>query len=179
MSSLETAAAVAAVMSAFFTGSEMAKQIMKWNRKPKGEKAIKEKMLQESLLAGEHQIGQMFSDGYEQTGRRFRVGDDTATERLLDILATIQTDIIRSLQIALQHEKAELDVTKLQEFAILFRRDATNTLEQLLQRISESATEDSPDPSPTEHSHGRYSVDSVRSFMTTYGSMSSQFIPSA
>jgi len=75
MSSLETAAAVAAVMSAFFTGSEMAKQIMKRNRKPKGEKAIKEKMLQESLLAGEHQIGQMFTNGYEQTGRRFRVGD--------------------------------------------------------------------------------------------------------
>jgi len=77
MSSLETAAAVAAVMSAFFTGSEMAKQIMKRNRKPKGEKAIKEKMLQESLLAGEHQIGRMFSNGYEQAGRRFRVGDGT------------------------------------------------------------------------------------------------------
>jgi hypothetical protein len=75
---LETVAGVSAVVSAFHAGADLVKQIRKRSKRRKGEQAIKEKLLQESLEMGEVQISQRYTAHYEELGLRFRVGDGKA-----------------------------------------------------------------------------------------------------
>jgi hypothetical protein len=74
-STLETAAAVSAVVSAFHGGVDLVQQVRKRSKKRKGEQAIKEKLLQESLESGEVQISGRYTQYFEELGTRFRVGD--------------------------------------------------------------------------------------------------------
>jgi hypothetical protein len=75
---LDTDAAVAAVVSAFHGGADLVKQIRKRSKRRKGEQAVKEKLLQESLEAGEMQISQRYTTHYEKLGQRFKAGDGEA-----------------------------------------------------------------------------------------------------
>jgi hypothetical protein len=77
MASLEVGSAVAAVVSAFHGGADLVKQIRKKSKSSKSnvEKAIKEKMLQETLETGEAQISEKYSTHFQELGSRFQTGD--------------------------------------------------------------------------------------------------------
>ena len=74
-SPLETVHSVSAVVSVFHTGADLVKQISKRSKKKKGELAIKQKLLLESLETGEVQISQRYSQHHEELGMRFKIGD--------------------------------------------------------------------------------------------------------
>jgi ribosomal protein L32 len=75
---LDTAASVSAVVSAFHGGADLVSQIRKRSKRRKGEQALKEKLLQESLETGELQISQRYTSHYEELGQRFKTGDGKA-----------------------------------------------------------------------------------------------------
>ncbi|KAK0663860.1 hypothetical protein DIS24_g1020 [Lasiodiplodia hormozganensis] len=134
MAALEVSVAVSAVASAFHSGAELLKQLKKQRKKRKGEEAYKEKALLESLENGETQIEQRYAADCQELGQSIRIGDAIARERLLHIAVSIQSDVIRSLQIATRNESAVVDLTALHEASVMLRRDTLTALAELRQR---------------------------------------------
>jgi len=77
---METGAAVAGVVSTFDTGADLVQQIRKRSKKKKGEQAIKEKMLQETLESGEKQISDLFTKHLQEMGTGIQIGDGKISE---------------------------------------------------------------------------------------------------
>jgi len=73
-STLDTANNVSAIVSVFHNAADLMKQILKKSKK-KGELAMKQKWLLESLESGELQISQRYSQHYQELGARFKAGD--------------------------------------------------------------------------------------------------------
>ncbi|QDS75574.1 hypothetical protein FKW77_005991 [Venturia effusa] len=144
---METGAAVAGVVSTFETGANLVQQIRKRSRKRKGEQAIKEKLLQEALEAGEKQISELYSSYLQEAGTSMQIGDAASRDRLQHIAVTMQSELVRSLQIALKFENAKLDLTKLQEDAVMSKRDTMSVLDELRRRVQQSI---SPQLSPLQ-----------------------------
>ncbi|KAF1842560.1 uncharacterized protein K460DRAFT_188236 [Cucurbitaria berberidis CBS 394.84] len=139
MSGLEVVAAVSAVISAFHGGSELLKHIKTKRRTRKArdqaQQEFEEKQLQESLVTGEQQIGFRYTQDMRELGDLMRVGDVVARDRLFHIAITLQAEVIRSLQMACQHETAVLNLRLLHEASIMNRKDTFSTLDELKQRI--------------------------------------------
>lgn len=84
---------------------------------------------------------------------------DAARDSLLRIAVTMQTELVRSLQIAREREDAVLDLSTLHEDVVVYKRNTLNILDDLRQRIShKSSSKQSaqsyiqlpPEKSPTE-----------------------------
>ncbi|TLD37401.1 hypothetical protein E2P81_ATG04213 [Venturia nashicola] len=144
---METGAAVAGVVSTFETGANLVQQIRKRSKKKKGEQAIKEKLLQEALESGERQISEQYSRYINELGPGIQIGDAASRERLLHVAVTMQSELIRSLQIALKFDNAKLDLTKLQEDAVMSKRDTMSILDELRLRVQQSSHQ----PSSLQH----------------------------
>ncbi|EOD46120.1 hypothetical protein UCRNP2_7154 [Neofusicoccum parvum UCRNP2] len=121
MAALEVSVAVSAVASAFHSGAELLKQLKKQRKKRRGEEAYREKALLESLENGELQIEQRYDTDCKELGQSVRIGDAIARERLLHIAVALQSDVIRSLQIATRNESAVVDLTALHEASVMLR----------------------------------------------------------
>lgn len=149
MSGIEVVACVAAVVSAFHGGAELI-TIIKDKRSHKKEKRdrrrkerleremeqfFQEKMLHTSLQDGEHRVQEHYELEQRQLGYAFRRGDDIATSQLKDVVINMQGEIIRSLQIAVSFEQAELDLSKLHEASITNRMSAERSMDDLRERI--------------------------------------------
>ncbi|KAF2432857.1 hypothetical protein EJ08DRAFT_658846 [Tothia fuscella] len=141
---LDTAAAVSAVVSAFHGGVDSVKQIRKRSKKRKGEQFIKEKLLQEALESGEAQVSERYTQYFQEIGEQFKSGDAIGREKLLHLAVVMQSELIRSLQIAVQYENAVLDLTKLQEDAVISRRDTLSCLDELRNRLLQDDHSSSP-----------------------------------
>ncbi|KKY21299.1 hypothetical protein UCDDS831_g04367 [Diplodia seriata] len=142
MNSLQVSVAVSAVASAFHSGAELLKQLKKQRKKRKGEDAYREKALLESLENGETQIEQHYAADCQELGQTVRIGDAIARERLLHIAVSLQSDVIRSLQIATRNDSAVVDLTALHEASVMLRRDTLTALAELRQRaINEKPAE--------------------------------------
>lgn len=135
MAALEVSVAVSAVASAFHSGAELLKQLKKQRKKRRGEEAYREKALLESLENGELQIEQRYDTDCKELGQSVRIGDAIARERLLHIAVALQSDVIRSLQIATRNESAVVDLTALHEASVMLRRDTLTALAELRQRL--------------------------------------------
>ncbi|KAK7727098.1 hypothetical protein SLS57_003132 [Botryosphaeria dothidea] len=153
MNSLQVSVAVAAVASAFHSGAELLKQLKKQRKKRKGEEAYKEKALLESLENGEAQIEQRYAADCRELGQSVKIGDAIARERLLHIAVSLQSDVIRSLQIATRNESAVVDLTSLHEASVMLRRDTLSALAELRLRI---VNEFPPEPRPRLDSDAGY-----------------------
>ncbi|RDI88577.1 hypothetical protein Vi05172_g1206 [Venturia inaequalis] len=134
---METGAAVAGVVSTFETGANLVQQIRKRSKKKKGEQAIKEKLLQEALESGERQISELYSRHLNESGTGIQIGDAVSRERLQHIAVTMQSELIRSLQLALKFDNAKLDLTKLQEDAVMSKRNTMSVLDELRSRVQQ------------------------------------------
>ncbi|OJD33124.1 uncharacterized protein BKCO1_3300012 [Diplodia corticola] len=134
MNSLQVSVAVSAVASAFHSGAELLKQLKKQRKKRRGEEAFREKALLESLENGETQIEQRYAQDCQELGQSVRIGDAIARERLLHIAVSLQSDVIRSLQIATRNDSAVVDLTALHEASVMLRRDTLTALAELRQR---------------------------------------------
>lgn len=92
---------------------------------------------------------------------------DEARDRLLHIAVILQAEIIRSLQIAIQYENAVLDLTLLQETAVINRQNTITTLDGLRQRILRMSPIERPmSLLQIREVERRASMDSVRTYMT-------------
>ncbi|KAL1640286.1 hypothetical protein SLS58_007102 [Diplodia intermedia] len=123
MDSLQVSVAVSAVASAFHSGAELLKQLKKQRKKRRGEDAYREKALLESLENGETQIEQHYAADCQELGQPVRIGD-----------VSLQSDVIRSLQIATRNDSAVVDLTALHEASVMLRRDTLTALAELRQR---------------------------------------------
>ncbi|KAF2190978.1 hypothetical protein K469DRAFT_746440 [Zopfia rhizophila CBS 207.26] len=170
MSKFEVVSAVAAIISAFHDGTELVAQIKKKSRRRKSEQEFQEKQLQDSLQAGEIQVGQQYAADLKELGEMVRIGDAIARDRLLHIAVVMQSEIIRSLQLAVTYEYAVLNLTILHEASIVNRKDTIATLDELKQRIlitrplerTLAAVPEKTTTSPTSTS----SFESVQTFRT-------------
>ncbi|KAF2398379.1 hypothetical protein EJ06DRAFT_550336 [Trichodelitschia bisporula] len=159
---LQLAAAVSAVVSAFHAAADLVSQLRRRHHAPsrwrsasistsastsastagtptvactKAEQTVKEKLLQDSLAASELHISQRYAAHYAELGTKFQVGDDIARNTLLRLAILLQSELVRSLQIALQHDAARLDWARLQEDALISRRDTISALDGLRGRL--------------------------------------------
>ncbi|KAF2644765.1 hypothetical protein P280DRAFT_179519 [Massarina eburnea CBS 473.64] len=138
MSRLEVFAAVAAVVSAFHTGAELAAQIerKRWRRDSKSENDEEDerRKLQVSLETAESLIGFRYAADIDKVGD-IGLGDEIARDRLFHIAVTVQTNIVRSLQLAIKHEKAVLDLSSLHQASIINRKETIDALDELKHRV--------------------------------------------
>ncbi|KAF2632367.1 hypothetical protein BU25DRAFT_406909 [Macroventuria anomochaeta] len=151
MSGVEVVAAVSAVVSAFHAGSELLKHIKAKRRKARAaaQQEFEEKQLQDSLISGEQQIGFRYTQDMREMGDVVRVGDTIARDRLMHVVVMLQMEIIKSLQMAAQHETAILNLRLLHEASITNRKDTFVILDEMKQRIIMTR----PVPRQTERGH--------------------------
>ncbi|KAF1933024.1 uncharacterized protein M421DRAFT_1593 [Didymella exigua CBS 183.55] len=137
MSRVEVVAAVSAVVSAFHAGSELLKHIKAKRRKSRAQaqQDFEEKQLQDSLASGEQQVGYRYTQDVREMGDVVRVGDTIAYQRLMHVVVILQGEIIKSLQMAVQHETAILNLRLLHEASIMNRKDTFVILDEMKQRI--------------------------------------------
>ncbi|KAF3007436.1 hypothetical protein E8E13_003642 [Curvularia kusanoi] len=137
MSGVEVVAAVSAVVSAFHAGSELLKHIKAKRRKARAaaQQEFEEKQLQDSLVSGEQQIGFRYTQDMREMGDAVRIGDTIARDRLMHVVVMLQMEIIKSLQMAAQHETAILNLRLLHEASITNRKDTFVILDEMKQRI--------------------------------------------
>lgn len=136
---------VAAVVQAFHGGTELVKLIRKRKQRKRERKAkeleatVQEKLLQESLAKSAKQVHEASLVRRQDFGYAFEVGDATAVSRLQKIVIDLQAEVIKALRVALAHECAIHDLTRLHETSILKRTDAISTMDELCQRITEAS----------------------------------------
>ncbi|OSS54426.1 hypothetical protein B5807_00549 [Epicoccum nigrum] len=137
MSGVEVVAAVSAVISAFHAGSELLKHIKAKRRKARAaaQQEFEEKQLQDSLVSGEQQIGFRYTQDMREMGDVVRIGDTIARDRLMHVVVMLQMEIIKSLQMAAQHETAILNLRLLHEASITNRKDTFVILDEMKQRM--------------------------------------------
>ncbi|CAO2658266.1 Nn.00g059890.m01.CDS01 [Neocucurbitaria sp. VM-36] len=170
MSGIEVVAAVSAVISAFHGGSELLKHIKAKRRTRKlrdqAQQEFEEKQLQDSLVTGEQQIGLRYMQDMRELGDLMRVGDVVARDRLFHIAITLQAEVIKSLQMACQHEAAVLNLRLLHEASIMNRKDTFVTLDELKQRILITRPMARQIKGAPEGSMPRHSTASVQTVLT-------------
>ncbi|KAF2086640.1 hypothetical protein K490DRAFT_66422 [Saccharata proteae CBS 121410] len=132
----QVSTAVSAVVSAFHSGAELVQLMRKRNRRSRSEQAYKEKALLDSLEAGETRVESQYAADCNEIGAGMRKGDAVARDRLLHIAVSMQSEIIRSLQISVRNETAIVDLTALHEASVMSRRDTLNILADLRQRLA-------------------------------------------
>ncbi|KAH7356239.1 hypothetical protein BKA66DRAFT_251634 [Pyrenochaeta sp. MPI-SDFR-AT-0127] len=178
MSGLEVVAAVSAVVSAFHGGSELLKHIKKKRRTRKArdqaQQDFEERQLQDSLVSGEQQIGLRYAQDMRELGDLMRVGDVIARDRLFHIAIMMQAEVIKSLQLACQHDGAVLNLLLLHEASIMNRKDTFVTLDELKQRILLSRPMARQLEGVPEGSRSRHSTASVHTIQTMNNSPISQ-----
>jgi hypothetical protein len=178
MSGLEVISAVSAVVSTFHGGAELVAHIKKKYKRRKSEQAYKEKQLQESLQTGEVQVEQRYAADCRELGAYVKKGDDIARDRLLHIAVVMQTEIIRSLQLAVKYENAILDLTVLHEASIINRKDTITVLDELKRRVLVSLPVQQMLTSPYREPRRRPSNESLQGFKTANVAPDT-YIPSA
>jgi hypothetical protein len=87
----------------------------------------------------------------------------------------MQSELIRSLQIAQQYDNAVLDLTKLQEDAVMSRRDVLTALDDLRNRLSQQPAQHSP-AAYTHPLHRKPSLESNHTYATAH-SLGSETLP--
>ncbi|TKX19137.1 hypothetical protein C1H76_8671 [Elsinoe australis] len=135
MSGSEVLGCVELVVGAFKEAADLVGRVSRKQKKRKGERNYHEILLFQVLEQGAKQIQQSYDEGSHRFGSAFRVGDDEARERLLCAAIETNADIVQSLQIACDIEKAALDLVHLHESAITIRHDAIRSLNDLHQRL--------------------------------------------
>jgi hypothetical protein len=88
----------------------------------------------------------------------------------------MQSELIRSLQIALQYENAVLDLTKLQEDAVMNRRDVLSALDDLRTRLLQQPAQHDPTTAYMHLLPRRPSLESVQTFATSQ-TLTSEALP--
>ncbi|PVI04872.1 hypothetical protein DM02DRAFT_725553 [Periconia macrospinosa] len=140
MSGHEVFVAVAAIVVAFHNAADLTGQIKRsQTQRPQevgsqGELDAERRRLQISLQTAETQIAYHYA-AMNQLGDVVRVGDGIARERLYYLAAVVQTDIVASLQLAVEYENAVLDLPTLHEAIITNRKNAIEALDEFKHRI--------------------------------------------
>ncbi|KAF4553634.1 Hypothetical protein D9617_6g093650 [Elsinoe fawcettii] len=135
MSGSEVLGCVELVVGAFKEGADLVGRLSRKHKKRKGERNYHEVLLFQVLEQGAKQVQQSYDEGFHRFGSSFKVGDDEARERLLCVAIETNADIVTSLQVACDIEKATVDLVRLHESAITSRHDAIRSLNDLHQRL--------------------------------------------
>lgn len=175
MATLDVNAAVCAITSSLQAAGDLLADAKKkkssWRRKP-SVGMEREKMIQETLTLAAHQIEQAYESGVSVFGVSFRNGDgmyssiepfsttntseDSSRGQLINISVRIQTEIVRSIRVAKEREDAVLDLDKIHEEIIIYKRDSIRILEELKGRsnyIPQHAVELPAEPPSDQNTH--------------------------
>ncbi|KAI7491124.1 hypothetical protein KC357_g1820 [Hortaea werneckii] len=135
---------VAAIVSAFHGGAEITKHIKEHKEKKKRrredeiKRVLQEQILHDSLVDGANQCECGSQERQRRFGHHFVRGDLTAVMELQAVAITLQSEVIRALQIARDQENVLLNLTMLQDASITNRNHAIRSMDDLCQRIIQS-----------------------------------------
>ncbi|CAI6340626.1 unnamed protein product [Periconia digitata] len=171
MSGHDIFVAVAAIVTAFHNGAELATRIKPRHHPGDDDKDSRDefeserRMLQVSLQTAETQVAYHYA-AMNQMRDIVRVGDALARDRLHHVIVVIQTDIIAGLQLAVDYQSAVVDLPALHEAAITNRKTTIEALDELKQRVlfaqpSPPLHQRSASPSPRISRDSRGSIISV------------------
>ncbi|RMY51089.1 hypothetical protein D0863_14691 [Hortaea werneckii] len=141
---VEVISCVAAIVSAFHGGAEITKHIKEHKEKKKRRRedeirrVIQEQILHDSLLDGANQCESGSQDRQRRFGHHFVRGDLTAVMELQAVAITLQSEVIRALQIARDQENVLLNLSMLHDASITNRNNAIRSMDELCQRIIQS-----------------------------------------
>ncbi|GAB1739188.1 hypothetical protein NU219Hw_g3939t1 [Hortaea werneckii] len=141
---VEVISCVAAIVSAFHGGAEITKHIKEHKEKKKRrredeiKRVVQEQLLHDSLIDGAHQCESGSQDRQRRFGHHFMRGNQTAVVELLAVAITLQSKVIRALQIARDQENVLLNLTMLHDASITNRNNAIRSMDELCQRIVQS-----------------------------------------
>ncbi|RMY95087.1 hypothetical protein D0862_08821 [Hortaea werneckii] len=141
---VEVISCVAAIVSAFHGGAEITKHIKEHKEKKKRRRedeirrVVQEQILHDSLIDGAHQCESGSQDRQRRFGHHFVRGDQTAVMELQAVAITLQSEVIRALQIARDQENVLLNLTMLHDASITNRNNAIRSMDELCQRIIQS-----------------------------------------
>ncbi|RMY75349.1 hypothetical protein D0863_02646 [Hortaea werneckii] len=141
---VEVISCVAAIVSAFHGGAEITKHIKEHKEKKKRRRedeirrVVQEQILHDSLIDGAHQCESGSQDRQRRFGHHFVRGDQTAVVELQAVAITLQSEVIRALQIARDQENVLLNLTMLHDASITNRNNAIRSMDELCQRIIQS-----------------------------------------
>lgn len=147
LEALAIVACVAGIVSAFHGGAELSEIIKDRKQKRKKKKndqeiarqVAQQEILRDSLLAGGQLVDTTSYERRRDFGLAFERGDQIAEIELMRVVMNLQGEVIRALQMAKDIENASLNMTRLYEFSIINRQAAVNSMDQLCQRILQSA----------------------------------------
>ncbi|KAI7281724.1 hypothetical protein KC345_g3982 [Hortaea werneckii] len=141
---VEVISCVAAIVSAFHGGAEITKHIKEHKEKKKRRRedeirrVVQEQILHDSLVDGANQCESGSQDRQRRFGHHFVRGDLTAVMELQAVAITLQSEVIRALQIARDQENVLLNLTMLHDASITNRNNAIRSMDELCQRIIQS-----------------------------------------
>ncbi|KAF2665818.1 hypothetical protein BT63DRAFT_459395 [Microthyrium microscopicum] len=133
---LNVGSAAASVVAAFHSSANIMREIHEKHQKRQQSIEIltRDKLVRDALQKAAEEVAQAFTLGSQEMGQWFGAGDDEAKEKLIEISGLVRSEVLRSLKVAKDYDNAVLDMDRMLEDVVIYKRDTIKTIQGLRAR---------------------------------------------